>query len=109
MKEDQKLDLILGQLAEAKLPQAPANLESNILRSIRLFRDDEGAAAKFRWWGLPQLGAAACLVALLAGFLGGKISQPEPVVANNGMERIVDLDVFDLEPSGNLISLVSRP
>lgn len=91
---DDRIDRALAQLANAELPLAPLNLEADVLRTIRTAKSNDAAQpAWLAWWGLPQLGAALAITALLVGFVGGTISASRGESAKS-FETALHLDVF---------------
>ena len=91
---DDRIDQALAHLANAELPPAPPNLEADVLRTIRTSKSDDSAQpAWFAWWGLPQLGAALAITALVVGFVGGTISANRGESAKS-FETALHLDVF---------------
>ena len=99
---DNALDPLLEKLQAKPLPDAPKNLESRVLREIRLstsVEDSEDGALLPSLWSAPARFAAIMgVLAMGAGLMvGSAFARSAEVSPAHSARLALSLDVFDVE------------
>ncbi|MFT5467769.1 MAG: hypothetical protein ACI8UO_002876 [Verrucomicrobiales bacterium] len=96
------LDRLLDNLAAEQLPNAPPNLEANVLRAIRLEAADAGNGTGWpSWLSIPKFAAACVAAAIVFGVTSGMIAVGVAQEADQiDAREALALDVFGAHAPG---------
>ena len=118
LRDQQRLDALLGRYVSESIPKVPGNLESRVWREIRARREREQLSRGSDWlsvilglWRQPRMAFAAVVAAAVIGVSMSWASAATAHAAST--QEALDLGVFSIEspslPSTLLARAKARP